>query len=197
MCERELENEQNCNILTPILLAITTFLSRSHGLLNQGIGASPLWVLVFSTTSNLQLIWSPNCLISNWLNFMCTELYNSSASTFFLCVSLFCTHSTCPRRRLWYPDVPRLDAPVIYTGAFPILTARPGPRSVYNKCIFVCSRYHLLTFLQKTYTAKQTYIYEWWITEVLEFPTTRVIDKNYVPFVNNGRYIFLFIVGNM
>ena len=29
-------------------------------------------------------------------------------------------------------DIPRPDAPVIYTGAFPILTARPGRRSIYN-----------------------------------------------------------------
>ena len=38
MCERELETEQNCNILTPTLLAITAFLSRSPGLLNRGPG---------------------------------------------------------------------------------------------------------------------------------------------------------------
>ena len=38
MCERELENKQNCNILTPTLLAITAFLSRSPGLLNQRPG---------------------------------------------------------------------------------------------------------------------------------------------------------------
>ena len=37
-CERELETEQNCNILTPTLMAITTFLSRSPGLLNRGPG---------------------------------------------------------------------------------------------------------------------------------------------------------------
>ena len=42
VCERELETEQNCNILTPILLAITAFLSRSPGLLNRGLGAQPL-----------------------------------------------------------------------------------------------------------------------------------------------------------
>ena len=35
------------------------------------------------------------------------------------------THSTRPRSRL-YPDIPLPDAPVIYTGAFPILTAWPG-----------------------------------------------------------------------
>ena len=32
-------------------------------------------------------------------------------------------------------DLPRSDAPVIYTGAFPILTARLGSRSIYNNCI--------------------------------------------------------------
>ena len=41
------------------------------------------------------------------------------------------THSTRPRSRL-YLDIPRPDAPVIYTGAFPILTAQPSRRSIYN-----------------------------------------------------------------
>ena len=34
----ELETEQNCNILTPTLMAITAFLSRSSGLLNRKPG---------------------------------------------------------------------------------------------------------------------------------------------------------------
>ena len=34
----ELETKQNCNILTPTLLAIAAFLSRSPGLLNRGPG---------------------------------------------------------------------------------------------------------------------------------------------------------------
>ena len=38
VCERELETEQNCNILTPTLMAITAFLSRSSGLLKRGSG---------------------------------------------------------------------------------------------------------------------------------------------------------------
>ena len=41
------------------------------------------------------------------------------------------THSTHPRSRL-YSDIPWADAPVIYIGAFPILTAWPGRRSIYN-----------------------------------------------------------------
>ena len=39
VCERELETEQNCNILTPTLLANTVFLSHSPGLLNWGPGS--------------------------------------------------------------------------------------------------------------------------------------------------------------
>ena len=98
----KLEAEQNCNILTPTLMAITVFLSRSPGLLNRGLGAQPLWdmflipasslqlqllnwglegplcwVLVFSTASYLQLHWSPTAL----------RLYNCSTPTFFLWAS--------------------------------------------------------------------------------------------------------------
>ena len=73
-------------------------------------------------------------LISNWLTsclhpgsiIICRPL-------FFLRASQFCTHSTHPRSRLWCPDIPRPDAPVIYTGAFPILTAWPGRRSISKK----------------------------------------------------------------
>ncbi len=76
LCERELETEQNCSILTPTVMAITAFRFRSPGLLNRRPGGPLCWVLVFYTT-----------LISNWLNFLCTELYNSSTSTFFLWAS--------------------------------------------------------------------------------------------------------------
>ena len=38
VCKRELDTEQNCNILTLTLMAITVFLSRSPGLLNRGPG---------------------------------------------------------------------------------------------------------------------------------------------------------------
>ena len=142
----ELEAEQNCNILTHTLMAITAFLSRSPGLFNRGPGAQPLWdmflipasslqlqllnrgtlcwMLVFSTTSYLQLtdiLSSPGS-------------YNCSTPTFFLWASQIALNSTRPRSRL-YPDIPRPDAPVIYTGAFPILTAWPGRRLIYNNPI--------------------------------------------------------------
>ena len=67
VCERELEIEQNCNILTPTLLAIIAFLSCST-------------VLLFGCWFSL-----PH-LIFNWLNFLCTELYNCSTPSFFLWV---------------------------------------------------------------------------------------------------------------
>ena len=53
----------------PVLLGCST----------EGLGAQPLWVLVFSTASYLQLVWSPNSP-----NFQCTELYNSSTPTQYL-----------------------------------------------------------------------------------------------------------------
>ena len=82
MGEGELETEQNCNILTPTLLAITAFLSRSPGLLNRGPGGPASLGAGF-----LYCILSPTRLIPNWLNFLCTELYNSSTSTLFLWAS--------------------------------------------------------------------------------------------------------------
>ena len=66
VCERELETKQNCNILTPTLLAITTFLSRSPGLLNWRPGGPALWLSL------------PHLVPKLWLNFLCTQLYNSS-----------------------------------------------------------------------------------------------------------------------
>ena len=56
VCEKELDTEQNCNILTPNLLAITMFLSRSPGMLNRGPEGPLCWVLVFSISSYLQLV---------------------------------------------------------------------------------------------------------------------------------------------
>ena len=139
------------------LLWPSAFRSRSPGLLNRGPGAQPLWVLIFSTASYLQLVWSPNCsiggmrapsagcwlylphLFSNWSGLQTnwlpvfTEVYNSSTPP-----------SSCKRHNfaLIQPVhgqgyniliIPRPDSPVIYTGAFPIFTARPGRRSIYNR----------------------------------------------------------------
>ena len=73
--EGELETEQNCNILTLTLMAITAFLSRSPGLLNRGPSLSGCW-------------FSLPHLISNWSDFLSSPgLYNCSTHTFFLWAS--------------------------------------------------------------------------------------------------------------
>ena len=59
VCERELEVEQNCNILTPTLMAISLSFLFSR-VLNRRPGGPLRWVLVFSTTSCHQRFWSPN-----------------------------------------------------------------------------------------------------------------------------------------
>ena len=113
----ELETEQNCNILTPTLMAITAFLSRSPGLLNRGpggpasLGHGP-HSSIFSSTN---------------LNYLSSGLYNNLTST--LPASVTISHSIQPHdsqdRPLisWYL---RPDAPVIYTVAFLLLTAWLG-----------------------------------------------------------------------
>ena len=53
--ERELETEQNCNILWPSALC----LSHSPGLLNRRPRSSLCWVMPFFTASYQQLLWTP------------------------------------------------------------------------------------------------------------------------------------------
>ena len=115
VCERELETEQNCNILTPTLMAITAFFPVLLGCSTGGLGAQPLCdTILIPASLQLQLLnrgpEGPLCwwfsllhLISHWRPL----------------------NSTCRQSNLspWYL---RPDAPVIYTGAFPILTGRPG-----------------------------------------------------------------------
>ena len=75
----ELETEQNCNILTPTLLAIAAFL----GLLNRGPGT---W-------------FSFQHLLSNWSE-LPVMLYNNLTSTYFLRASQFTLNSTRRQSRL-------------------------------------------------------------------------------------------------
>ena len=90
-------------------------------LFNQGPEGPLCWVLVLSTASYLQL--------TDFLS--SPRLYNCLTPTFFLWASQITLNLTCPRSRL-YPDIPQPDAPVIYTGAFSILTAWFGQRSICN-----------------------------------------------------------------
>ena len=109
----------------PQLLWPLAFLSRSPGLLHRGPGGPATLGAGF-----LYRKLSPTCLIPNWLNFLSTELYNSSRSVFFMQESQIALIQHVHGQG--YPDIPRPDAPVIYTGAFPILTAWQGRRSMCN-----------------------------------------------------------------
>ena len=103
VCERVLETEQNCNILTPILMAIRVSFPFSWAAQPGAWGPASLGA------GFLYRILSPTRLIPNWLigglrapllgsgflyrissptlNFLCTELYNCSTTTFFLWAS--------------------------------------------------------------------------------------------------------------
>ena len=107
-------------------MSIAAFLSHSPGLLNWAPGGPAS--LGHGLHSS---IFSPTHLISNCLT-SCLHMGYIIIwrPLFFLQASQFRTHSTCSRSRL-YPDIPWPDAPFIYTGAFPILTAWPG--SIYYR----------------------------------------------------------------
>ena len=110
---------KDCNILTPTLLAITVFLSRSPGLLNRGPGGAALfWELApiaWSGTLSSKL-WSPTDL-----NFLSPGLYHCFTSTQF--------NPTTAKAISWSPDI--FDR--MHTGAFLILTAWLGRRSIRHK----------------------------------------------------------------
>ena len=110
VCERELETEQNCNILTPTLMAITAFLSRSPELLNRGPGVpvslghgphssifSPIataqsgaWGPPLLGAGSLYRIFSPTDL-----NFLSPGLYDNLTPTL-LPASVTISHSIQP-----------------------------------------------------------------------------------------------------
>ena len=83
--------------------------------------------MVLISVSSLQLVWSPTEWTSYALSYIIVRRRPSSCEC----------HSTRTRSRL-YSDIPRPDSPVIYTGAFPILTAWTGSicyMSTSNKTI--------------------------------------------------------------
>ena len=88
MCERELETKQNCNILTPTLMALSV-VSFSFSRVAQPEARGPSSLL---GAGFLYRILSPK------LNFMCTQLYNSSTPTQYLPIT---GHLNMHFRRLW------------------------------------------------------------------------------------------------
>ena len=113
-----MESEQNCNILTSTLMAITAFFSRSPELLNRGHGdPASLGHVPHSS------IFSPIGLISNCL----TSCLHPGYTIVERPLSSNRTQSTPPRSRL-YPDIPRPDAPVIYPGSLWKHAGSPRPK---------------------------------------------------------------------
>ena len=84
-------------------------------------------LLAFSTAACHQGVWSPN-----WSNFLSSPSYIIVQRPLLL-VGVTIVLIQPIHGQGYNPDIPRPDAPVIYVGAFPILIARPGRRSIYNK----------------------------------------------------------------
>ena len=123
VCERELETEQNCNMLTPNSSGYHSLSFPFSWAAQPGAwGPSLCWDMVLIPASSLQLNWT-SCrqgYIIIWHPPISCERHN------------FAPNSTPRQSRLplisWYL---RPDAPVIYTGAFLLLIAWPG--SICNK----------------------------------------------------------------
>ena len=59
-CERELETKQNCNILTPTLMAVSVVsFSFSRAAQRRPRGPAICWMMAFFTASYQQLLWTP------------------------------------------------------------------------------------------------------------------------------------------
>ena len=67
VCERELEIEQNCNILIPTLMATSVYFPFSWAAQPVAWGPASLdAVFFFFTASYLQLVWSPTAQSGAW-----------------------------------------------------------------------------------------------------------------------------------
>ena len=75
-------------------------------------------------------------------------------------------NSTRPRSWL-YSDIPRPDAPVTYTGAFPILTARPDRRSICNIRTGVVQK--VLRIIQKKKAIEEHFCCGKTVTSIIKF----------------------------
>ena len=130
VCERWVGDWTKLQHIDPLLFWLSqTFFPVLLGCLTGGLEAQPLWDMVLIPASSLQLIWT-SCrrgYIIIWHPPTSCKHHN------------FALNST-PRQwrsplTSWYiwPD-----GPVIYTGAFLLLTAWPGRRSICDTlCIFL------------------------------------------------------------
>ena len=134
VCERELETEQNCKILTPTLLAITAFsfpflLSCSTG--GLGPSLSECWFSLSHLISN-----SPDPQLADFLS--SPGLYNDLTPTLLPAIVTIALIQHVHGQGYNILIDPRPDAPVIYAGAFPSLTVWLDRRSICNiiRCFY-------------------------------------------------------------
>ena len=135
---------KDCNILTPTLLAIPAFLSRSAGLLKRGPCLCWVWFSLLELKHWLQT------LISNWSKLPVTLGYITIRRPPASCERHICTQFNPSTVKVipWYLW---LDAPVIYTGAFLIWQlGRAGGQYVtliVIICLLTVKRFQLLLTL--------------------------------------------------
>ena len=99
--------------------------------------------LIWSPTATAQSeAWGPTLLSAGFLNCIFLQLTDFLSSPSYILVQrplLLVSVTIAPIHPIhgqgYNSDIPQPDAPVIYIGAFPILTARPGRRSIYNRLI--------------------------------------------------------------
>ena len=147
MCERESETEQNRNTLTPTPMAISVSLplpcaAQPGSWGPASLGAGFLYRILSPTglVSKLSIggpeapsagCWlslpqlSPTGLVTKLTDFLCSPSYIIVQRPLLL-VGVTLALIQPIHGQGYNSDIPRPDAPVIYIGAFPILTARPG-----------------------------------------------------------------------
>ena len=123
VCEKKLETEQTCNILTPTLMAISV-VSFSFSRVDQPEARGPSILL---SAGFLYHTFTPTRLVSKLNDFLSSSCYIIDQR-----------QSSCGRHKLhsFNPSTVKVilcySSTVIYIGAFPILTTRPGRWSIYN-----------------------------------------------------------------
>ena len=148
-----METKQNCNILTPTLMAFSvsfpfSWAAQSGAWGPASLGAGFLYRILFLTrlipnwsirglgptllgAGFLYRILSPTSLVSKLTDFLSSLSYIIVQRPLLL-VGVTIALIQPIYGQCYYSDIPQPDAPVIYIGAFPILTARLGRRSIYN-----------------------------------------------------------------
>ena len=154
MCERELETKQNCNILTPTLLAIIAFLSCSPGLLTREPGAqtwSSIQHLLSNCNCSIGGLRAPSVgcwfslphLISNsldlWLTWTSCSRGYKKIDLHPLLASVTISHSIQPLDSQGYILIFLDRMHLLFTQGISYFDIWSGRRSIYNTYSVFCT----------------------------------------------------------